>query len=283
MVFGDAHVLEEEFGRRPAAHGVDGARGPAHGAVDQEAGDASVLWRLRAVGDGEDHSEIGLVAVGDKYLLPVDDPVVAIFDGAGADGRGVGTRARLGEREAGAALALDGRDQVLLLLLLVAQVEDVVRASTEAEGNERAPQFHGNEGRHDRAEVGAAILFRRVDAPETHRFCFLLQRMVQAWLDTGRVLAFVVHHLFFQRHKLTIYKTAHSLLNHFLFVGKGEIHSGLLLCSNLAKLLPGLPPRCPRMAVILLYHTDDSFPLPARRAGGTRLAHWHYNSCQVVL
>src|SRR5579884_1015647 len=271
VVFGDAHVLEEEFGGRPAAHGVDGARGPAHGAVDQEAGDPSVLRRLCAVGDGEDHGEIGLIAVGDKYLLPVDDPGVAIFDGAGANGRGVGTRARLGEREARAALALDGRDQVLLLLLLVAQVEDVVRAPAEAEGDKRAPHFHGDEGRHDRAEVRAAILLWRVDTPEAHLFRLLLQRAIPARLDAGGVFAFVVHHLFFQRHKLTIYKAAYRLLNHFLFVGKGKIHSGLLLCLKSYLLACLLTATLPTMAVILLYHMDDSSSFPAWRI---RLPDW---------
>ena len=76
MVFWDAYILEEEFRGRPAAHGWHGTRGPASRTIDEEAGYTAALWWFAAVSDGEDHGEIGLVATGDKYLLPIEHPVI---------------------------------------------------------------------------------------------------------------------------------------------------------------------------------------------------------------
>src|SRR5579864_2111447 len=57
MIFRYAHIIKEEFGRRPTTHSGNGARGPAHRAINKEAGDSAVLWWFIAVGNGEDHGE----------------------------------------------------------------------------------------------------------------------------------------------------------------------------------------------------------------------------------
>src|SRR5438067_883891 len=112
VVFWDAHVLEEKFGGRPAAHGRYRTGCPAHGTVYQEAGHAAILWRFAEVRDGEDHSEVGLVAACDEDLLSIDDPMIAIFDGSGANGRRIRARSRLGEGKAGLTRSLDSGNEI---------------------------------------------------------------------------------------------------------------------------------------------------------------------------
>jgi hypothetical protein len=60
----------------------------------------------------------------------------------GPDAAGIGARARLGDREAAAAVAVNGGDEVLLLLFLGPGVEDVVGGAAEPEGDEGAAGLH---------------------------------------------------------------------------------------------------------------------------------------------
>ena len=78
------------------------------------------------------------VATGDERLLAVDHPLVPVTYGGGPDVAGVGARARLGDREAAATRALDGRPQVGVLLLVVGVEQDVVGVAAELERHEGA-------------------------------------------------------------------------------------------------------------------------------------------------
>ena len=87
--------------------------------VDDEEADpvvAGVRIRLR-----DQHDVVRPQAVGDEGLGAVDHPLVAVALGGGADPGDVGAGARLGDPEGADQLALDGGDQVTLLLLLGAR------------------------------------------------------------------------------------------------------------------------------------------------------------------
>jgi hypothetical protein len=64
---------------------------------DHEAGLAAMAEGR--VDGGHDHVDAGDAAVGDEDLLAVQDPVVAVADGPGAEAGDVGAGARLGDRE----------------------------------------------------------------------------------------------------------------------------------------------------------------------------------------
>src|SRR5260370_21276524 len=191
VVFWHAHILEEEFGRRPAAHRGYRSGGPARRAIHKEGGYTAVLGRLRAVRDGENHGKIGLIAACDKYLLPVDDPVAAVLDSARANRGGVGTRSWLCQGEARLAFSLYGGYKVFSLLPFVAIIEDIVSVSTEVKGYQRSAKFYHDEGCHDRTEVRAAVFLRGVDAPEAHLPGLHLERAIERWFDAIWILPFI--------------------------------------------------------------------------------------------
>ena len=58
-------------------------------------------WPGVGVGLGDEHDEVGAVAVGDVGLRAVDDPLVAVAHGARADAGDVGAGVGLGDPEAG--------------------------------------------------------------------------------------------------------------------------------------------------------------------------------------
>ena len=84
------------------------------------------LWRGCAVGVGLDQQQrhVAVQAVGDPGLRAVDDVVVAVELGDGADRLQVGAGVRLGEAEAAAHLAGRHPRQVLALLLFGAVALD---------------------------------------------------------------------------------------------------------------------------------------------------------------
>src|SRR6266536_3424584 len=129
----------------------------------------------------------------------------------------------LGDREAGAALALDRGDQVAALLLLGADVEDVVGAAAEAERHERPPALHLQDRGHDRPEVHAAVLLGSVDPPET-RLARLQPQVAQHLrvhaLPAG---ALVAQHLRLQGHDLVADERPHGVADLPLLVRQGEV------------------------------------------------------------
>jgi hypothetical protein len=228
VLMGHAHVLEDQGGGAALAHGVDGLGGPARVAVDEEAGHAPVGALLR-VGDREDHGEVGLVAACDEGLLAVDHPLVAVADRAGADGLGVGARAGLGDGEAGAALTGDRGQEVALLLLLVGVVQDVVGLAAELEGQEGSAQFDLDDRRGDRVQAHAAVLGRRLHAPEVGLAGQLAQAGALLGVQAGRAaLALAAQHLVLQRHELPLDEGPHPVAYGALFFAQREIDHGLL-------------------------------------------------------
>ncbi len=123
---GHAHVLEGEQRGVGGVHAellelllADHSRGVHR---HEEQGEP-VVAGLR-VGLGDEHDHIGAVAVRDVGLGAVDDVVIAVSDGAGLDAGDIGAGVRLGDAQAEDLLALDRRDDPLLLLLLGAEGED---------------------------------------------------------------------------------------------------------------------------------------------------------------
>ncbi len=98
MIVGDAHVGEEHFvERRAPRHLAERSyldTGREH--VDDETGEALVLGQV-GVGAADDLADLGVLRARRPHLLAVDDPLVAILDGAGLQAGEVRSRDRLAE------------------------------------------------------------------------------------------------------------------------------------------------------------------------------------------
>ncbi len=88
-----------------------------HAALDDQQREA--LRALVGVGARHDDHQVGVDAVGDEGLGPVEDVVVALFDRPGLDALQVAAGAGLGHRDRGDELAGAELGQPALLLLLV--------------------------------------------------------------------------------------------------------------------------------------------------------------------
>ena len=95
--------------------------GQVHG--DDEVRDAPVLRHVVAGARDED-AELGVIGERRPDLLPVDVVHVAVAFGARAEVGEVGARARLAEQLAPQLLAREHRQEVALLLLVVAERDD---------------------------------------------------------------------------------------------------------------------------------------------------------------
>ncbi|MNF68347.1 hypothetical protein D3C84_502010 [compost metagenome] len=109
---------------------------------------------------GPDHHGIGTLAGGDEDLLAVEDVVLAILDGRGADGRRIRTAARLGDRH-GRPGAFEARE-----LLLVGHGGDGGIAQPLARHGQQQPdiapaEFHHPQQRGQVAAITHALLGRR--------------------------------------------------------------------------------------------------------------------------
>ncbi len=145
-----AHVLEHELGGvagavahlgdLPAdAEAGSGRRHDDH----RHAGVAALVARAR-----EQAEPVGLRAVGDPHLAAVDDPVVAVAHGAGADAGDVAAGVGLGHRDGADHLAAERRLEVGLLQLVAAEAGERGRGHGD---------LHGDRHRHAGA-VGATEL-----------------------------------------------------------------------------------------------------------------------------
>ncbi len=121
-----AHLLE--LRRDVEAGVVAGVLVDARLLLGDEAGHAAVARVGLGVGLDEHEDESGAQAVGDPHLLAVDDVGVAVLAGGRLDRLDVGAQLRLGEREGGAQVAGRHLGQVLLLLLLGAELHQQVGA-----------------------------------------------------------------------------------------------------------------------------------------------------------
>ena len=180
------------------------------------------------VGDREDHHEVGHVAVGDEGLLPVDHPLVAVADGGGADVAGVRPGAGLGDREAADLVAVDGRDEVALLLLVVGGVEDVVGVAAEAERHERPAELRLHQRRHDRAERHPAVLLRRLHPEEPGLLGLAAQRPQLLAGQPSLAASLALEDGRFQRHDLAGDERAHPVTDLAFFVGQAQVHARTL-------------------------------------------------------
>ena len=93
------------------------------------------------VGAGDEDAEAGVLRAARPDLLPVDDELVAVAHGPGAEVGEVAAAARLGEQLAPELLAGEDRPQVAVLLLLAAGVEDRRRRPADADRVDRSPDL----------------------------------------------------------------------------------------------------------------------------------------------
>jgi hypothetical protein len=107
-----------------------------HAALDHQ--QAEALGAGRRVGLRDHDHEVGVDAVGDEGLRPVDDPVVAVTPGARLDPLQVGAGAGLGHGDRRDELAAAEPRQPPLLLLVGAQLEQVRRRDVVVQGEPHA-------------------------------------------------------------------------------------------------------------------------------------------------
>ena len=171
------HVVEEQLGGVLGVLAdlvqVAAALEALHAALDHEQRDALVAGV--GVGARDDDHQVGQDAVGDERLAAVEDVVVALVDGGGADALEVGAGARLGHRDRGDLLAA-GQVGEPALLLLVVRAGDEVGHDHVVEQRERravdAAVGHLLADHHVVAEVGrapAAVLLVELEAEQSLR------------------------------------------------------------------------------------------------------------------
>jgi len=212
-------IVELQLGRPPGTHGFDPAAGPAHLPVDEEGGDAALV-ALALVGDSKDDREVGLAAVGDEDLLPVENPIGPVADRRHLDVGGVRAGVRFGQREATLALALDRGDEVALALGRGALIKDVVGAPAVDERHQRLGGLDRDQGRHQVAEVGAAVFLRCQQAPEAGLAGRRLQLTERRTVREMPSLELGTLDPRFQRHELLLDERAHGAEDHSLFVAE---------------------------------------------------------------
>ncbi len=92
------------------------------------------MLRHARVGPGQQDAVIGIVCAGGPDLLAVDDPFVAILDGAGLQARNIRPGRRFGKELAPDFLALHCLADIALLVLVGAERDDGRDAHPEADG-----------------------------------------------------------------------------------------------------------------------------------------------------
>jgi hypothetical protein len=149
-------------------------RNPGVGEFHEKGGELLVAGRV-GVGAGHHQGELGNARAAGEPLLTVQDPVVAVADGGGADPGGVGARRAFGHGEADADLAVDQGAQVALLLLVGAVLDEgehrgVLRTHAVerpgAEVGEGAADLDLHHGVGQMAQAHAAPLLRDERAPQ---------------------------------------------------------------------------------------------------------------------
>ena len=90
----------------------------------------------RFVGDGENHADVGVVAIGAESFGSVQHPLVFGAHGRAARAAGIGAGARFGERPGADELAFRQLRNVLASLFLVSGDKNVI-ACTEMCGRPR--------------------------------------------------------------------------------------------------------------------------------------------------
>ncbi len=176
---GNAAVVEGQFRRVGGAPAmlVEGAgNGEAGGAfLDEEHGDRLAGGALR-IGLGGDAVEVGVDAVGDEHLGAVEDEIVAVAAGGGADALHVGAGVGLGDADGGDGVARDDAGHVGGLLGVGARVEEVdgghVGMDQHGDGEAGvggAAEFLGQHGGGAGVHRRAAVFLGVADAEEAER------------------------------------------------------------------------------------------------------------------
>ncbi len=175
VVHRHAHAVEEELAGvlRLQAHLVEPAPAPKARrgvALAQGVGlhhdQRRALGAERLVGLAHHDDDVGVLAVGDEGLGPVDHVVVAVAHGARAHGLQVAARAGLGHRDGADELAGDHLGQPAALLLVGAAFVEVRRddrrMQTAAEAAEHgARRFHEDHRVVAEVAAAAAVFLRR--------------------------------------------------------------------------------------------------------------------------
>ena len=126
---GDADVGERQLRGVLGGHAdlLEVAATLEAGGVALDDDEAEAVGAGVRVGLADDDHQVAHDAVGDERLLTVDDPLVALADGAGLDALQVRAGAGLGHRDGGDHLAGAEARQPALLLLVVRQLVQVRR------------------------------------------------------------------------------------------------------------------------------------------------------------
>ena len=177
-----------------------------------EGADAALAGRL--VGDGHDDGHVCILAAGNELLGAVDDVLIAVARGRGAQGRGIAARVRFCQAKRPQHGALRQRTQPLLLLRIVG-----VHHGDAAYG----AIIHGNDGR--RAAITGSDFFQHqsqrhvVEAGATERFRYGHAKGAQR----GQFLQFFLGEMVFLvpagriGRQALARKTAQRFLDHRLF------------------------------------------------------------------
>ena len=126
------------------------------------------------VGAGEDNIGVSIVAVGDEDLGAVEDVLVTLQDSSGAHAVGVGAGAGLGQTHGTQLLALSQGNQVLLLLLLGAELQDgpgaqrTVNGEHDGGGSAVLSQLLAADNVGQVGQTSAAVLLGDVGAQHAH-------------------------------------------------------------------------------------------------------------------
>src|SRR6185295_7276239 len=169
----------------------------------------------------EDDAAVADAAMGGARLGAVEDPAAVGALGAAAGAGGVRARSRLGEAPGADLLALRQRRHPAPPLLLVAILEDVVRAQRVVRGDADAHRgidarkLRDDDDVFDVAEPGAAVLLRKDDAEEAQlpRLRHHLARELLALVD-----------LVDERVHLAAGELPRGLLNGALLLGERKVH-----------------------------------------------------------
>ncbi len=158
-------VVEEDFvDLVVAVEGDDRAHADARCAhVDQQEADAALLLRFR-VGAHQAENHVGVLAKGGPGLLAVDDVVIAFAHRTGLEAGQVGTGTGLGVALAPPVLTGEDARQVMVDLLLGAELDDHRGDHVDAEGHGARRAIGGalfvEDVLLDRAPGGPAQLYR---------------------------------------------------------------------------------------------------------------------------
>jgi hypothetical protein len=162
-----ADVVVERLVGVHVAHVLDGRHAEARRVRrHDDHRDALVLGRL-GIGAAREPDVVGVGGEAREDLLPVDDPLVAVEDGARLERRQVGARVGLGVADREVDLAAQDSRQEELLLLVRPVLHDRRRDGVDGEHGHRRAGPHRlveEDVLLDRRHAAAAVLLRPADA-----------------------------------------------------------------------------------------------------------------------